>query len=86
MRGWRSASTSQTGDIETCAARGRFGASLQNKTAKTQVKFTKNQDDTKYLNDTLVDDGSRHLQCYEDDVPRRNFAPDPIQRDYRERC
>ena len=62
------------------AARGLFGASHQVDTLSSIVKFTKNHEDAKHLDDEKVDYGSTRMWSLKVDVPRRNFAPDPIQR------
>ena len=62
------------------AARGLFGASHQVDAPSCKVKYTKNYEDTMHLDDEKLDYGSTREWSLKDDVPRRNFAPDPILR------
>ena len=62
------------------AARGLFGASHQVDTPSCKVKYTKNYEDTMHLDDEKVDYGSTGEGSLKVDVPRRNFAPDPMLR------
>ena len=62
------------------AAQGLFGALHLLKKPSCKVKFTKDYEDTMHLDDEKVDYGSTRMWSLKVDVPRRNFAPDPIQR------
>ena len=44
------------------------------------MKLTKDDEDAKHLDDEKVDDGTTREGSLKVDVPRRNFAPDPMLR------
>ena len=62
------------------AARGLFGASHHLDTPSCKAKLTKDYEDAMHLDDEKVDYGATRVESQKVDVPRRNFAPDPILR------